>query len=221
MPHLQIITIEKSHALVMKHLGKNNRHVWHVEEKSKDKKSFDTKRAQAVAKLFAGSHDFSAFRGAVKSKTDKAKLTSQKTMCTIEKIQMELEDDFENSNVDLVLRPQPDYMVGFNKGKFDQRDEMIPSLPENVTFQISITGDRFLYKMVRFIVGTIVAAGLHRISEDEVKSALENGSWCSSYEYNGNICNNKSNNIFCAPSHGLVLDKVYYSDEFQFNWKQG
>ena len=195
--------------------------MWHVEEKAKGKKVFDTKRAQAVADLFAGSHDFSAFRGAVKSKTDKAKLTSQKTICTIETIQMKSEDHLQSSNVDLLLRPQPDYMVGFNKETIDERDEVTSSLPENRTFQISITGDRFLYKMVRFIVGTIVAAGLQRVSEDEVKSALENGSWSSSYESDGNINNNKSNKIFCAPSHGLVLEKVYYPDEFQFHWKQG
>ncbi len=63
--------------------------------------------------------------------------------------------------------------------------------------EIDITGNGFLYKMVRFLigVGSYIAAG--RVSQEEVRM------WLSE------PCNLKKS-PFCAPVGGLFLKKVYY-----------
>ncbi len=59
----------------------------------------------------------------------------------------------------------------------------------------SVEGDRFLYKMVRRIVGALVACGADRLSCDDITAALEG----------------KPHKPFqTAPASGLVLDSVEY-----------
>ena len=71
------------------------------------------------------------------------------------------------------------------------------------TYQIRVTGDRFLYKMVRWIVGALVAVGLGEVDLQRVQTALQeqqrpDGRWQ------------------CAPAHGLVLEDVEYP--FPIEW---
>ena len=61
---------------------------------------------------------------------------------------------------------------------------------------ITISGDRFLYKMVRFLVGTLVAVRQGKLTVDDVQNMLETGE--------------RSPLIECAPAHGLVLEEVHY-----------
>ena len=65
------------------------------------------------------------------------------------------------------------------------------------TFEIFITGDRFLYKMVRFIVGALVAVGTGKCSIAEIEQFLETG-------------DRQGVTFECAPPHGLVLYSVQY-----------
>lgn len=64
--------------------------------------------------------------------------------------------------------------------------------------QMRITGSGFLYNMVRIIAGTLLDAGIGKISPDEVKSMLE----AKDREAAGRT----------APGHGLYLWNVYYDN---------
>lgn len=65
--------------------------------------------------------------------------------------------------------------------------------------QIRITGDRFLYKMVRRLVGTLVAVGKQTMSEADVKLLLKHP--------------NRAKAGVTAPAHGLTLHQIHYSRE--------
>ncbi|WHY24708.1 tRNA pseudouridine(38-40) synthase TruA [Bacillus velezensis] len=64
--------------------------------------------------------------------------------------------------------------------------------------QMRITGSGFLYNMVRIIAGTLLDAGIGKISPDDVKSMLE----AKDREAAGRT----------APGHGLYLWNVYYDN---------
>lgn len=60
----------------------------------------------------------------------------------------------------------------------------------------TISANRFLRNMVRAIVGTLIEVGQHKISIDEFKSILQNGT--------------RSDAGNSVPAHGLFLEKVEY-----------
>ncbi|MCY7981495.1 tRNA pseudouridine(38-40) synthase TruA [Bacillus inaquosorum] len=64
--------------------------------------------------------------------------------------------------------------------------------------QMRITGSGFLYNMVRIIAGTLLDAGIGKISPEDVKSMLE----AKDREAAGRT----------APGHGLYLWNVYYDN---------
>lgn len=64
------------------------------------------------------------------------------------------------------------------------------------TIAIEITGDGFLYNMVRIIVGTLVEAGDGRRTAESVREAIENRS--------------RANAGFTAPPQGLYLKEIYF-----------
>ncbi|MEC1550581.1 tRNA pseudouridine(38-40) synthase TruA [Bacillus rugosus] len=68
----------------------------------------------------------------------------------------------------------------------------------NDGLQMRITGSGFLYNMVRIIVGTLLDAGIGKISPADVKSMLE----AKDREAAGRT----------APGHGLYLWNVYYDN---------
>lgn len=61
---------------------------------------------------------------------------------------------------------------------------------------IELTGDGFLYNMVRIICGTIVDVGLGKIKVEDIKNILESG--------------DRTKAGRTLPPHGLYLVKVYY-----------
>ncbi|MDN3509050.1 MAG: tRNA pseudouridine(38-40) synthase TruA [Candidatus Neptunochlamydia sp.] len=63
--------------------------------------------------------------------------------------------------------------------------------------RFEIEGNRFLYKMVRNLVGTLVYLGMGKLSLDEVKNLL--------------VKKDRTLAGITAPAHGLTLKKVYYS----------
>lgn len=65
--------------------------------------------------------------------------------------------------------------------------------------QVTVEGDRFLYKMVRRIVGALVRVGQGRVTSEDLRHALQSGSVPVEAL------------TFCAPAEGLVLDKIFYS----------
>ena len=76
------------------------------------------------------------------------------------------------------------------------------------TFTVIINGDRFLHKMARNIVGTIVAVGCNHIDLEDVRIALDTGKW-------------ETERRICAPSRGLTLVDVQYPPDIIFDWHTG
>lgn len=67
--------------------------------------------------------------------------------------------------------------------------------------EITVTGDGFLYNMVRIIAGTLIEAGNNRRSLDSIERALTTGE--------------RSFAGFTAPPQGLFLEKVNYKEEVE------
>ena len=61
---------------------------------------------------------------------------------------------------------------------------------------IDVTGDGFLYNMVRIIAGTLVYAGSGRICPDDMPDIIASGS--------------RSRAGITAPAKGLCLEEVFY-----------
>mmetsp|Transcript_33900 Transcript_33900/g.73488 ORF Transcript_33900/g.73488 Transcript_33900/m.73488 type:complete len:510 (-) Transcript_33900:15-1544(-) len=176
------------------------RHVWHVDTYGKP---FDFDRAGECAKLFAGSHNFTAFRGAFRG-SERGRV-QQNTICNLSGVHFEREVE---DTVDCVGdSPVDGVFVG---GNFDEATEN--GLEPLTTYTVTIVGDRFLYKMVRFLVGSIVAVGLGKLPIEAVEDALRKGVW----EEDGG---KGKKDVICAPSHGLVLDDVKFEEGIEFDWR--
>lgn len=64
---------------------------------------------------------------------------------------------------------------------------------------IEVTGDGFLYNMVRIMTGTLVEAGLHKRTPESVRTAIE-------------ACDRQKAG-FTAPPQGLYLKKIYFEED--------
>ena len=62
--------------------------------------------------------------------------------------------------------------------------------------KIYVTGDGFLYNMVRIIVGTLIMVGANKIKPLEIKNIIAS--------------KDREKAGICVPASGLVLEKVYY-----------
>lgn len=81
---------------------------------------------------------------------------------------------------------------------FRSIDEInIEELSEN-RLKITVTGKRFLYKMVRNIVGALVWVGKNKLTPQELAEILKNKS--------------RKDSPMTAPAHGLYLDEVTYHE---------
>ena len=179
------------------------RHVWHVDTYGK---KFDIEKARQCASLFEGRHDFAAFRGAFRG--NERKRVQSDTICNLSRCCIEQEvDDVVDCLGD---SPLADVVVG---GNYEEATEN--GLEPLTTYTVTVTGDRFLYKQVRFLVGSIVSVGLGKTSLDVIRNALQNGIWAE--ESNGK----GKKDILCAPSHGLCLTDVQFDDGIAFDWVVG
>jgi tRNA pseudouridine38-40 synthase len=68
---------------------------------------------------------------------------------------------------------------------------------------IEITGDGFLYNMVRIITGTLVEAGAGKRTPDSVRAAIESL--------------DRANAGFTAPPQGLYLKEIYFEQTQETN----
>jgi tRNA pseudouridine38-40 synthase len=84
-----------------------------------------------------------------------------------------------------------------------QVNELSP-IPDLRTFRITVTGGRFLYKMVRFLVGAVIEVGQGKLALYDVQQAMETGSF---------VPNKKPQ---CAPAHGLTLMDVEFAQEIDW-----
>lgn len=67
---------------------------------------------------------------------------------------------------------------------------------DNDIIKIYVTGDGFLYNMVRIIVGTLIMVGRNSIKPEEVKDIID--------------AKDRTKAGSCAPAQGLTLEKVFY-----------
>ena len=108
------------------------------------------------------------------------------------------------------------------------------------TFSVVIEGDRFLYKMVRNIVGAIVAVGCGHLEPEDVRRALDAGGWggqlqgedvadqdrgeaAGAIATSGPDRRDETRTIrrICAPARGLTLTAVHYPEDVRFDWHTG
>ncbi|KAG7374341.1 tRNA pseudouridine synthase A [Nitzschia inconspicua] len=165
--------------------------VWHVTERS-SQSSLDLDKMHEACTLLQGTHDFVAFRGAPRGEHDKRRYANQNTVCTLSSIR--IQEAFDP------MMAENCYFVGAD--------------PPLQHFTFEVTGDRFLYRMVRMLVGAIVAVGLNHLDLSDLSRALELGSW--------DIPNNEQGrrkHFMCAPAHALVLQRVEYGDAITFDWQ--
>ena len=162
------------------------RFVWNLEHVH----ALDIQAMNEACNILVGTHDFSAFQGAARGPEDRRKRIEQKgsegaTTCTLSQI--------------TIREEQPEFEDMFH-GVY----------PPIQVFSISVTGDRFLYKMVRFLVGAIVAIGTGKLDHSDLKHALSTGSWETK--------DNQRKEFQCAPAHGLTLSKVDYGSS-HIDWR--
>ncbi|CAJ1942870.1 unnamed protein product [Cylindrotheca closterium] len=153
----------------------------------KDIREWKMETIRKGCEMLRGTHDFSAFQGSARGAGDRKKQKEEKfPTCTL-------------FHVDFVPQEPSIDKIYF------------PGLQVEM-FRFVITGDRFLYKMSRMIVGALVALGSNRLDLDTFERAIESGNW-DIPETPG-----KRVQFQCAPPHGLVLESVQY-DDIDFDWQ--
>ena len=141
--------------------------------------TFDIDAVLLACKALEGTHNFVAFRGAPRGKDDKRRQERESTICTLDKVELRSESQ---------------------ESRFPELDSPL------IRYTVVVKGDRFLYKMVRFIAGVLAAVGTHKISNKSLVSALECGTW------------DTHGNFQCAPPGGLVLKDVQFDETIKLDW---
>lgn len=106
-----------------------------------------------AAKLIEGEHDFKCFEASGS--------VIKNTVRTIYEIKIEV--DKLPGVLSLEQESKTSNLIDSN------------GLISNAEICISVTGNGFLYNMVRIIAGTLVYVGLHKLTLDDVKDILESG----------------------------------------------
>ena len=164
--------------------------VWHVGNSELDLESI-----QKACELLRGTHDFSAFRGAARGSEEKKKRQDppkESTICTLYDLRLDVQHP--------ASIPQDHYFPGVE--------------PQVQNYNIVVKGDRFLYKMVRFLVGSLLAVGNGKLRVSDIERALEHGNWDIPQDPNG-----KRKQFECAPAHGLTLTHIDYGENICFDWQ--
>jgi hypothetical protein len=216
------------------------RHVWNIAPSSSSlHRHFDFQRAQQACDLFQGKLNMKAFQGTLRG-SDRTNVAvaarkANHTLCNITQVSIIKEGDHQHAARKYQFMFN---LYGISPPEFlSSRGLVVGSTALQTTnYIIVLRGDRFLYKMCRFIVGIIVAAGYGKVSLRSIHSALQTGSWEESSGlvvdsstgnndiHNENFQNLPSSNLKpkfeCAPSHGLVLYNVEYPENLSPKWQE-
>ena len=206
-------------------------YVWHLDGSSAravgmNGKRFSLQRALQAADLFVDSNDknmsidtakprdYGAFRSAFRG-SDRGRV--QSTLCKMHRCEIlqEMQEQLPVWDKDDALGGSIRHQGSrLGKALTGSREEDLKVSPQTLT--VVITGDRFLYKMVRNIVGTIVAVGCGHIELDDVSYALDAGRW------GGNQSGEEGTiRRICAPARGLTLVDVQYPTDVHLDWQTG
>lgn len=137
------------------------------------RKQLDTEAMKRAAAAFKGTHDFAAFMAMGSS-------PQETTVRTIYGVSVEISA-----------------AAGSVAGGSTAADTRISGLPAEI--DISVTGDGFLYNMVRIISGTLVDVGLGRIAADAVAGII------------GGCDRGRAGHT--APPQGLYMAEVYFDHD--------
>ena len=144
-----------------------------------------------AADFLQGTHDFKAFRGAPRG-SERRKERQLSSICTIESVD---------------VRP---LVYSLNN---DTRRPYVAFDPDEHCVEVVVRGDRFLYHMVRNIVGALSEVARGERSPDAIASALAIGQWehdSQSSDFGPSLYRKDTLKPICAPAHGLVLQSVLY-----------
>ena len=224
--HPALHTISKTYtykfAIGSNHDPLRTQYVWHLDGSSNravgmNGKRFRLERALAASNLFvdskdknmaactADAKDYGAFRSAFRG-TDRGRI--QSTICKLWKCEIVQERKKQLPSWENATDGSEDSLM--------QTQSLGLHYDDTQTFTVIITGDRFLYKMIRNIVGTIVAVGCGHLDLNDVRVALAAGKWD---EYS--VGENSQSRRICAPARGLTLAEVNYPQEMSFDWQTG
>ena len=201
-----------------------SQYVWHLDGSSNravgmNGKKFNLERANEAANVFVEKiqpRDYSSFRSAFRGNERGRVQSSICTLwrCKLIREQNEILPSWEQSH-DSKHGTNLKYGGRLSDGAPAQAfpPKCVSSYdPANVgTYTIVINGDRFLYKMVRNIVGAIVATACGYLDISDIRDSLENvrDSDCSLVRR------------ICAPARGLALCNVEFPDSIVFDWQTG
>ena len=210
--------------------------VWHIDNAPSGK--LDVEAMDKACQLLQGTHNYAAFQGSPRGSDDKRRRE--------QRIQEGLlsEDGLPLSTVctltEIGIRQLPSPLAGVATNNIIQSSSAraIMSAPSSAyfhrlepqlrTYTITVTGNRFLYKMVRFLVGSLVAVGMGQLNLADIEQALETGCWNEILGGNeddivvdddSNRESPKRKQFQCAPPHGLVLKHVDYGSDVSIDWK--
>jgi hypothetical protein len=161
-------------------------------------KKFCLKRAVEAASVFVETiqtRDFSAFRSAFRG-NERGRV--QSSICTLWRCEL-----IRDTNGILPTWEQT-HDDKSNSDCMKHGSRLYDGKPIG-TFTVVVTGDRFLYKMVRNIVGTIVAAARGYLEIDYIRDSIEN-----------QADSNDSMRRICATARGLSLCNVEFAESIEF-----
>ena len=130
----------------------------------------DVEKMRKAARLFEGKKDFRAF----------CQTRDENGTCHVR-------------HVRVAARDMTAMTLGAGRASLSCNSDRVP-LPEDEVI-VTVEGDRFLYKMVRRIVGALVACGSGRLTQKDIRAAL---------------AGRPSPPFQTAPAQGLLLDSVDY-----------
>lgn len=159
----------------------SHRTVWYVGDDDGD-----AWNEEALRRLFAlwtaRAYDFSAWQGAPRGPDDRRRRTTRDPVCRLHRVHLRRLDDDDDSHSTSVS----DHLAS--------------------TYELIVTGDRFLYKMMRFLAGTVVAVARERVTVDRVRRDLLEGAKKKKDPHDRAV-------TCCAPARGLILRTVHYDDD--------
>lgn len=161
------------------------RWVWHIPTATAQP-PLDIHKMEEACRILQGTHDFSAFQGAPRGETDRLKRQQAPPdygVCTLKSI---------------VVKEVP-------------KDDFVPSMPTPPQYMVEVVGDRFLYKMIRFLVGALVDIGLNNTKN----GSMDLERFKLDLKEPGQ--HDSARSFCCAPAHGLILHEVDYGVEI--NWQ--
>lgn len=192
--------------------------IWHLDGSSSravgmNGKRFCLERAREAANVFVETtqpRDYSAFRSAFRG-NERGRV--QSSICKVWRCEIALESNeilpsWESPN------NETNYGSRLSAERLSKTHHPISGASYNTSnvgiYTVTITGDRFLYKMVRNMVGCIVAAACGYLEVSDIQKSFKHPLDISD-----------SMRRICAPARGLTLYNVEFPEDIAFDWSSG